>query len=136
MAWGLSAVNLANAWLNVIRGGGNGVTFTAPSTIFSQLHTNAGDPGASGTSNVSSTTTRQATAFGAASAGVLTATTLPAWTNWAGTSPETLSGISEWSASTSGTFVASVQFSSTRTVQTGDSVSVTALSVSLAPLAS
>ncbi len=135
MANGLSAVNLANAWLNVLRGGGNGVTFTAPATIFSQIHTSAGDPGSAGTANVSSTTTRQATAFGAASAGSMAATTLPSWTSWAGTSPETVAHLSLWSASTSGTFYASVALTASKTVQTGDSLSVTSLSISLAPLA-
>ena len=32
---------LETAWLNTCRGGGNGVTFTAPAAIFAQLATNA-----------------------------------------------------------------------------------------------
>lgn len=133
MARGLSAVNLANAWLNVIRGGGNGVTFTAPATLFAQLHT--GDPGASGTANVSSTTTRQAMGFGAASAGAIALSTQPSWTSWAGTNGEVVSDASSWSASSAGTFYFSTQLTASKTVNTGDTITITSWSVSLAPLA-
>jgi hypothetical protein len=106
---GLSSANLANAWLNSMRGAGNGVTFTAPATLFAQLHT--GDPGASGTANVSSTTTRQAMGFGAASAGVAGAEPCSrAWTSWAGTNGEIVTDASCWSASSAGTFYFSTQF--------------------------
>src|SRR5258708_14984626 len=64
MASGLAATTLANKWLNML----GGTAFTAPST-FVQLHT--GEPGAAGSSNVSSVTTRPAITWAAASAGPL-----------------------------------------------------------------
>lgn len=133
MARGLSTVNTANAWLNTLRGGGNGVTFTAPAALYAQLHT--GDPGASGTANVSSTTARQVMAFGAAASGSMSLSTVPAWTSWAGTNGEVVTDVSCWSASSAGTFYFSTQLSASKTLNTGDSVSVTSWTVSLAPLA-
>lgn len=133
MTWGLSAANLAHAWLNSMRGGGNGVTFTAPASLFDQLHT--GDPGASGTANVSSTTTRQAAAWGAASAGAIALSTAPSWTSWAGTNGESVAGVSTWSAASAGNFYHSTQFTSPKTVNTGDTLSVASHSFALGPLA-
>lgn len=138
---GLSAVNLADAWLNVIRGGGAGVTFTAPATVFVQLHTNAGDPGASGTANVSSTTTRSAITFGASAAvsttRAITSSNTPSWASWAGTNGEVVSYISLWSASTAGTFYCSIQLTSPKTMGTGDTLNLTSggTSISLTPIA-
>jgi hypothetical protein len=98
MADGLSTVNLANAWLNVL----DNTAFSAIAATYIQLHT--GTPGASGTSNVSSVTTREAVTWSAASGAVLTASNTPTWTSWAGTNGEVVTDISIWSASTSGTF--------------------------------
>ena len=67
MTAGLSTTNMANAWLAVFRGGGAGTSFTAPAALYIQIHT--GDPGASGTANVSAVTTRQAVTFGAPASG-------------------------------------------------------------------
>lgn len=132
MAVGLSAVNLANAWLNVV----NGTTFTGAAGSFIQLHTSAGDPGASGTANVSSVTTRPAATWGAAAAGAKAITaTFPSWTAWAGTSPETVAFVSDWSAASAGTFYFSAALTANKTVQTGDTLTLNSLSVSLAPLA-
>jgi hypothetical protein len=139
MAVGLSTVNLANAWLNTMRGGGAGSSFTAPASLFVQLHTSAGDPGSAGTANVSSVTTRPAVTFAAAGtptpgAIVLTGTS-PAWASWAGTNGEIVRYISVWSASSAGTFYFSAQLASDKTVNTGDTLTLTALTFSLAPLA-
>jgi hypothetical protein len=128
-ARGLSAVNLANAWLNVI----SGTTFTGAVGSFIQLHT--ADPGASGTTAVSSVTTRPSATWNAASAGAKTISNTPSWTSWAGTSPETVTDISDWSASSAGTFYFSVALTANKTVQTGDTLTLNTLSVSLAPLA-
>jgi hypothetical protein len=133
MTVGLSATNLANAWLNTIRGGGNGVTFTAPATLFVQLHT--GDPGASGTANVSSTTTRQALTFAAPSGNALALSGTPSWTNWAGTNGEVVTHISVWSASSAGTFYFSAALTAAKTVNTGDTLNLSTLAFSLAPIA-
>lgn len=133
MARGLSTANLANAWLNSMRGGGNGTTFTAPATLFAQLHT--GDPGASGTANVSSTTTRQAMGFGAASAGSMALSTQPSWTSWAGTNGEVVTDASSWSANSAGTFYFSTQLTASKTVNTGDTITITTWTFGLSPLA-
>jgi hypothetical protein len=129
MARGLSAANLANAWLNVL----GGTTFTAPANTYVGLHT--GDPGASGTANVSSVTTRPVLAWNAAASGSKTISNTPSWTSWAGTSPETVTDVSVWSASSAGTFYFSVQLTASKTVQTGDTLTLSSLSVSLSPLA-
>jgi len=133
MAAGLSATNTANAWLNVLRGT-SAATFTAVTTLFVQLHT--GDPGASGTANVSSVTTRPALNFGAASAGSQSAiATLPSWASWAGTNGEVVTHISVWGASSGGTFYYSAALTASKTVNTGDTLNLSSLSVSLTPLA-
>lgn len=130
---GLAATGLANAWLNSMRGASNGTTFTAPSTLFAQLHT--GDPGSAGTSNVSSTTARQAMGFGAASAGSMSLSTQPSWTSWAGTNGEVVTDVSCWSASSSGTFYFSTQLTASKTVNTGDTITVTTWTFALSPVA-
>jgi hypothetical protein len=133
MAVGLSAVNTANAWLNVLRGT-SAATFTAVTTLFVQLHT--GDPGASGTSNVSSVTTRPSLNFGAASAGSQSAVaTLPSWATWAGTNGEVVTHISVWGASSAGTFYYSAALTASKTVNTGDTLNLTSLTVALTPIA-
>lgn len=133
MAWGLSATNLANPWLSSMRGGGNGVTFTAPAALFEQLHVT--DPGASGTSGVSSTTARQSIAWAGPSAGSMGLSTVPSWTSWAGTNGESVAGSSSWSASSAGTFYHSAQFTAPKTVNTGDTLSVATKTFALTPLA-
>jgi hypothetical protein len=133
MTWGLSQANLLHPWLSTMRGGGNGVSFTAPATLFDQLHT--GDPGASGTANVSSTTTRQAVTWGAPSANSMAQSTTPTWSSWAGTNGEVVAGVSTWSASSAGTFYHSTQFTASKTVNTGDTLSVATHTFTLAPAA-
>lgn len=133
MTAGLSAANTANAWLNVLRGT-SAATFTAVTTLFVQLHT--GDPGASGTANVSSVTTRPALNFGAASAGSQSAiATLPSWASWAGTNGEVVTHISVWGASSAGTFYYSAALTASKTVNTGDTLNLTSLTVALTPIA-
>jgi type IV secretory pathway TrbL component len=92
---------------------------------------NTGDPGANGTSNASSTTTREAVTWGSASAGVISASNQPEWTSWAGTNGETVTDISFWSLATSGTFELSMQLSSSVVMDTGDSLTLTSISITL-----
>jgi hypothetical protein len=128
MAAGLSAVNLANAWLNTL----SGTTFTGVST-FVKLHT--GDPGASGAANASANTTRVALSWSAASAGSKAITaTLPSWATWAAGS-ETLSYISVWDNLTAGNFLFSAQLTIARSVVNGDTVNLTSLTFALTPIA-
>jgi hypothetical protein len=89
---------------------------TAPSTppsVYAQLHT--GPPGAAGTANVSSVTSRRAVSFAAPSGGVLTASGSPvaAWLSWAGTNNEVVTDISLWDASSGGNFLDSVELTGT-----------------------
>lgn len=119
MADGFS-VTVANAALSTVIG---------TDAAFVQLHTGA--PGAAGTANVSSTTTRPSVTWGAPSAGSVAASNQPAWTSWAGTNGETDTDISFWSLSASGTFGMSMQMSSSVTMNTGDSLTLTAVSVTL-----
>ncbi len=131
-ARGLSGANLAQGWLNVV----SGTTFTGAAGSFIGLHT--GDPGASGTANVSSVTTRPSATWNAASgAGPVTKTisNTPSWTSWAGTSPETVTDVSDWSASSAGTFYFSVQLTASKSVQTGDTLTLNSLSLSATPIA-
>lgn len=132
MTAGLSATNTANAWLNVLRGT-SAATFTGVTTLFVQLHT--GDPGASGTSNVSSTTTRQALNYAAASSGSQSITGTTQWTSWAGTNGEVVTHISIWSASSAGTFYYSVALTASKTVNTGDTLTLSTMTVALTPIA-
>jgi hypothetical protein len=132
MAVGFSTVNTVNAWLDCLRGTG-ATTFTGVTTLYVQLH--KGDPGPAGTNNVSSTTTRQAVNFAAASGGSQSITGTPQWTNWAGTNGEVVSHIAVFGASSGGTFYYSGTLSTPKTVNTGDTLTLSALTVSITPLA-
>ena len=118
MADGVTAAN-ANSALSTWTGSAANV----------QLHTGA--PGAAGTSNVSSVTTRPSVTWNSASAGSITASNQPAWTSWAGTNGEVVTDISFWSASSAGTFGFSIQLSSSVTMDTGDSLTLTSITISI-----
>ena len=128
MTVGISTTNLANAWLNVLRG----TTFTGVS-VFVKLHT--ADPGASGTTGAAAgSTTRPAISWTAASSGTLTMTgTAPSWTN--GGTTETLSHISFWDASTAGNFLGSAALSSTQAWASGNTYTLCAQGWIITPLA-
>ncbi len=131
MTAGLSTVNLANAWLNTMRGNSNGVTFTAPAALFVQYHT--GDPGSAGTANVSTgIATRTALAQNAASAG---SQAITATISSSATGADTITHISTWSLSSGGTFYYSAPLSASKTVANGDTLQLTALTFSITPLA-
>jgi hypothetical protein len=127
MTVGVSTVNLANAWLNVI---GNKTTFTAPAATYIELHT--ADPGASGTTSVAASSTRIAATFAAASSGAIALSNSPAFT---GVSTETITHIAVWSASTAGTFLWSAALTASKTINSGDTLTFTSVGVSIAPLA-
>lgn len=132
MTVGFSTVNTVNAWLNTLRGT-SAATFTGVTTLFVQLHT--ADPGASGTTAVSSTTTRQALNYAAAGSGAQAITGTTQWTSWAGTNGEVVTHISIWGASSAGTFYYSIALTASKTVNTGDTLTLSTCSVSVAPLA-
>lgn len=125
MADGLASAT-ANTALNAIVGTGTNQTNAAN---YVQLHTGA--PGSAGTSNVSNNTTREAVTWNSASAGSVSASNTPAWTSWAATNGETDTDISFWSLSSSGTFCMSMQLSSSVTMDTGDSLTLTSITVSI-----
>ena len=129
MADGLAATTLANKWLNML----GGSAFTAPAATYVELHT--GLPGAAGTSNVSSTTTRVAVTWGAASAGSVSESSTPTWASWAGTNGEVVTDIAVFDASTAGNFLFSAQLSSSVTMNTGDTLQLTTLTVAFTPIA-
>lgn len=82
-----------------------------PPTVYVQGHT--GPPGAAGTGNVSSVTTREAVTFSAPSGGVLSASSVPQWVNWAGTSGEVWTDVSLWDAASGGNFLDSIELTGT-----------------------
>lgn len=117
MADGLSTTNLANPWLNVLAG----TSFGSVASTYVQLHT--GTPGASGTSNVSSVTTREQVTWSAVSGGSLSESNTPSWSSWAGTNGEVVTDISVWSAASSGTFYFSTPLAGSPTVFTATNAS-------------
>ena len=130
MASGLAASTLANKWLDMM----GGTAFTAPTTTYVQLHT--GEPGAAGTSLVSSVTTRPALTWAAASGGSKAiAATLPAWSNWAGTNGEIVTNISVWDNSTAGNFLFSVLLAASKTVNTSDTLTLSSMTLAFTPIA-
>ncbi len=82
MATGISSY-LADQWLDAL---GNNDTF-AVSAVYVKLH--VGDPGAAGTSNTATETTRKEASFSAASSGTLTSDSALTWTNIAGSQDAT-----------------------------------------------
>ena len=128
MAVGTSTT-LANSWLNVIRGGAAGTTYTAPAAIYVQLHT--ANPGSSGSTSVSSVTTRQAATFSASTTGVLSLSNTPSFTSWAGTNGEVVTHISFWDASASGNFLWSAALNASKTLSTGDTLNISSASLTI-----
>jgi len=129
MTAGLSAVNTANKWLDMLAG----TAFSAPTNTYARAHT--GDPGSAGTSNASAETTRKLFTWSAASAGSKAITsTLPSWTVWsAGT--ETITHISVWDALTNGNFMYSYALTASKTVSNGDTLNLTSHSIAFTPIA-
>lgn len=82
MAHGLSAY-LCNSWLDALA---NNTSF-AVAQVYIKLH--VGDPGANGTSNAATETTRKSVSFGAAAAGAIASDADISWTNIAGSQDAT-----------------------------------------------
>jgi len=82
MATGLSAY-LCNSFLNAL---GNNTSY-AVTTVFIKLH--VGDPGANGTANPATETTRKSVSFGAASAGAIASDADISYTNISGSQDAT-----------------------------------------------
>lgn len=119
MTAGLS-VAVANAALGTITG-----------TDMAYAGLNTADPGTAGTTGTSTVTTREAVTWGSASAGVITSSDTQTWSSWAGTNGEVEEYITLWSLATSGAFGASVPLSANVTMDTGDTLEVTAISITV-----
>lgn len=136
MAVGISQT-LADAWLNTVRGGGNGTSYTAPASLFLQAHNNTGDPGAAGTSNVSTAIAARSSVSYAAPTTVSTTRQvgLTATVSMSATGTETIAYLSEWTASTAGTFQGSATLTTPKAVANGDTLSITSFTKSLGTIA-
>jgi hypothetical protein len=123
MATGVSSY-LANAWLDAL---GNATSYSV-AVVYVKLHT--GDPGANGTSNAATETTRKAASFAAASSGSIASDAAITWTNIAGSQDAT--HFTAWDNVSAGNFL----FSGTITANAysaGDTFTISsgALTVSL-----
>jgi len=125
MTAGLSAAR-ANSILNVLRN----TAYSAVATPFVKLY--VGDPGASGATNAAAATTRNAITWNAASGGSMTLATLSAFT---GTTSETITHIGIWDASTAGNFIESWALTSSVPIINGSSLTFSAVTLSLSPVA-
>jgi hypothetical protein len=127
MTTGLSAVNLANKWLDML----GGTAFTAPAAFWVKLHT--GDPGSAGANNTSVVTTRKQVTWSAAAGGSKSQTSPPS--SWAMTATETISHVSFWDASSAGNFLDSAPVATPRNVINGDTITQNTLTFALTPIA-
>jgi hypothetical protein len=117
---------LTNALLNVLNGTAIATNaYTTSGNVFVALHTAA--PGTAGTTSASvGNATRQSATFGTSSAGVISITGTPAWTN--GGTSETLTAVSFWSASSAGTYLGCAQLTSSQAWASGNVYTLSALS--------
>lgn len=99
------------------------------SADYIQLHT--GPPGSAFTDNISSVTTREAVTWGSASGGVIDASDEPEWAAWAGEDGEIVTDITFWSLAVAGTGQFSMLLSSGVTMDTGDSLTLTSISITI-----
>lgn len=116
------ASGIVNAWLDA--------DFA---TVWHKLHT--ADPGSAGTTAAAAgDTSRKQSTMASASGGSKAQTgTAPVWTN--GGTSETISHLSEWTASTAGTFKSSCALSASQAWVSTNTFTLTSWSVSIAPLA-
>jgi hypothetical protein len=129
MTVGISTVNVADKWLNSIRGTSAAVT----TNVFVKLHT--ADPGASGaTGAAAGSTTRPAITWAASSSGAIAMNgTAPSWTN--GGTSETITHISFWDASTAGNFLGSAALTVSKAWVSTDTLTLATQGWAITPLA-
>lgn len=125
MASGLASAT-ANSFLSVLRN----TSYTGITSVFVQLHTGA--PGAAGTSNISANTTRNAITWNAPSGGSMTLATL---SNWTMTATETITTITLWTASTSGTFIWSADLTVSVPVINNSTLAFSSFTLGFTPIA-
>lgn len=128
MTVGISATNLGDKVLNGI---GRTGTFPTAGTLYVKLHT--GDPGSAASANASAVTTRQQATFSASASGSMAMSSMAG--TWSMTATETISHISLWDASTAGNFLWSVALTASKSVVSGDTLSLSSLTLSFTPIA-
>jgi hypothetical protein len=114
MATGLSAYT-ANKFLDAL---GNATAFSV-ADVYIKLH--VGDPGANGTSNAATETTRKVVTFAAASTGSIASDSAVSWTNIAGSQDAT--HFTAWDNLTAGNFLFSGTITS-NPYTAGDTVTI------------
>lgn len=127
MALGVSVANLANPVLDWLRG----VAPAAVPALYAKLH--IGDPGAAGTANPSAVTARQLITMTAASGGSMGLNSVAG--SWTMTATETVNNLSIHDDSTGGAFRWSVALTTPRNVVSGDTLTLTSLTLGNTPLA-
>jgi hypothetical protein len=121
--------HLANKWLDTIKG--TGVSYNVAALCGAVLHT--GSPGG-GNSNMSANTARGVMTFTAATTGLLASNTSPSWSSWpAAANNESIAHISIWDSTTAGAGTAlwTASLTTAKTVNTGDTFTLTSASLSL-----
>jgi len=126
MALGLATAT-ANAILDALC---RSAAWSDPAAFCVKLHT--GDPGSAGTANASAETSRKAATFSAASGGAITTSGQLDWTSWpVGANGEVITHVSFWDATSGGNFLGSDALNASRTMNTGDTLSIAAGDIDL-----
>ena len=121
------ATAVANSMLNGFRN-----TSYQNAATYVELH--LADPGTGATSVSVGSTVRLAATLAAASGGAIALSgNVGPWTN--GGATETVSHVAVWTASTAGSFLWSAQLTTPKAWVSGDTLTLTTLGMSLAPLA-
>jgi len=130
MTAGLAAATFADLVLTALDG-------TAATVTASHIAAHNGDPGAAGTANAATgvPSTRQSITWGAASGTTSRTRGISNVPTWTATGADTISHLSAWSASTSGSFRFSLALTASKTVANTDVLNITSLTFSLTPIA-
>jgi hypothetical protein len=126
VAIGLSTT-LIQSLLNTLRN----VSYVE-TAVYVKLHT--GDPGAAGSGFPASETTRKAVTFNAPSGNSMALASSVQWTSWPGAS-DVLTHVSLWDDPTAGNFLWSGALAASKTVNSGDTFTLSTLPVSFTPQA-
>lgn len=127
MAVGISTPNVANPMLDWLRN----VAPPAVPSLNVKLHT--GDPGAAGTTSPSAVTARMVATMNAAAGGSMGLASISG--SWNMTATETISHISVWDDNAAGNFLFSAALLTPRNVVSGDTLTLTTLTIGHTPLA-
>jgi hypothetical protein len=129
MTAGISATNLANVWLNILRN----TTGTAIAAVFVKLHTETPAPLAPPTLRSVRPRDRPSPGLPPLVAPWTITGTAPSWTN--GGTSETLTHVSFWDSSTAGNFLGSAALSSSQAWASGNVYTLNTCTWALTPIA-